>query len=326
MHFVRCPRSGGRPRTYQPQATLWVRDQSRRAWPWVGVSAHLGCSVRLTVTLGLTFWLSVSHAEELDAEAQFRQGRAHLRGDEVEHNERRAFELFLSAAEKGHLKAMNNLGLMYAQGRGGVQDTALGAKWLRKAAESGVAVAQDNLGLMLASGSAGTKDIKEAEMWYRKAAAQDHAEAQRHLGELYYFGVQEIAQDYPEAGKWISKAAAQGNAAAQNTLGVMCEHGLGMLADLAAAARWYQKAADQGDAKAQSSMGRLYAFGTGVERSPVKAYQWLKLGVDRGDAAAWNLLNEVQQGMSADEIKEAQGLADRFLKDRLNHPAVTVPR
>ena len=54
----------------------------------------------------------------------------------------------------GRCPAQNNLGIMYAYGRGIPQDYAEALKWYRKAAEQGDARAQTNLGVMYANGQA----------------------------------------------------------------------------------------------------------------------------------------------------------------------------
>ena len=51
-------------------------------------------------------------------------------------------------AEQGNADAQNNLGFMYENGNGVLQDFAEAAKWYRLAAEQGLAWGQYNLGLM----------------------------------------------------------------------------------------------------------------------------------------------------------------------------------
>jgi TPR repeat protein len=55
---------------------------------------------------------------------------------------------FRKAAEQGHTDAQNNLGGMYAEGRGVPQDDAEAVRWFRKAAEQGHTDAQKNLDLL----------------------------------------------------------------------------------------------------------------------------------------------------------------------------------
>ena len=85
-------------------------------------------------------------------------------------------------AEQGHGKAQNNLGLMYAKGRGVTQDFTAAVKWYRLSAEQGYATAQYNLGLMYYTSQGVSQDYTEAAKWYRKAADQGHTKAQLNLG------------------------------------------------------------------------------------------------------------------------------------------------
>ena len=88
-------------------------------------------------------------------------------------------------AEQGHGKAQNNLGLMYAKGRGVTQDFTASVKWYRLSAEQGYATAQYNLGLMYDTSQGVPQDYAEAAKWYRKAADQGHTKAQLNLGFMY---------------------------------------------------------------------------------------------------------------------------------------------
>ncbi len=78
----------------------------------------------------------------------------------------------------------NNLGSMYAYGRGVPQDDAEAVRWYRQAAEQGAAEAQYNLGLMHANGRGVPENDAEAVKWYRLAADQGFARAQHNLRPL----------------------------------------------------------------------------------------------------------------------------------------------
>ncbi len=60
-------------------------------------------------------------------------------------------------------------------------------KWYRKAAEQGDADAQHNLGWMYANGKGVIENDKEAVKWYRKAAEQGHTKAQQKLDAMYAY-------------------------------------------------------------------------------------------------------------------------------------------
>jgi TPR repeat protein len=117
------------------------------------------------------------------------------------------------AAEEGYAPAQNNLGVMYEQGQGVVQNYAEAANWYRKAAEQGWAFAQYNLGCLYANGNGVEQNPVEAAKLHRQAAEQGYAPAQFMVGYLYT-----MLKNNAEAEKWYRKAAEQGNIAAQKEL------------------------------------------------------------------------------------------------------------
>lgn len=84
-------------------------------------------------------------------------------------------------AEKGNLKAQNNLGSMYLQGRGVAQNYSEAMKWFRKAVEQGLDVAQNSLGIMYGNGQGVVQNYAEARKWFRLAADQGNADARKNL-------------------------------------------------------------------------------------------------------------------------------------------------
>lgn len=81
-------------------------------------------------------------------------------------------------------------------------------RWLRLAADNGLAEAQFNLGGMYTNGDGVIQDDAEAVRWYRRAATQGYAAAQNGLGLMYSTG-RGVPQNYVEAHKWFNIAAAQ---------------------------------------------------------------------------------------------------------------------
>src|SRR5687767_13348590 len=62
------------------------------------------------------------------------------------------FRHLQSAAGQGHAAAQYNLGWMYAQGRGVVQNDIAAVEWFRRSADQGLAPAQHYLGVMYEQG------------------------------------------------------------------------------------------------------------------------------------------------------------------------------
>jgi TPR repeat protein len=81
-------------------------------------------------------------------------------------------KLIRIAAARGEPEAQNNLGVMYANGRGVPQDYAEAVSWFRKAAEQGHASAQHNLGSMYLNGVGVRQNFDQSYAWFNLAAAR----------------------------------------------------------------------------------------------------------------------------------------------------------
>ena len=71
-----------------------------------------------------------------------------------------------SAADHGDASAQTNLGQMYRNGRGVLQDDVEAVKWHRLAADQGDPTGQANLGIMYELGRGVPQDDVEAHRWY----------------------------------------------------------------------------------------------------------------------------------------------------------------
>ena len=160
------------------------------------------------------------------------------------------------AAAKGDASAMFNLGVLYHNGQGVVQDYVKAREWYEKAAANGDASAMFNLGVLYDNGFGVAQDYAKARAWYEKAAAKGQASAMFNLGLLYHNG-HGVAQDYAMAREWFGKAADEGNASAMFNLGVFYDEGFGVAQDYAKAREWYEKAAARGHARARAHLEQM---------------------------------------------------------------------
>ena len=115
-----------------------------------------------------------------------------------------------SEANKENPKAQNELGAMYAIGKGVSKDYKEALRWFDLAAKKGNRDAQFNLGFMYENGQGVAQDYKEAARWYRLAAKQGFTEAQFNLGFMYHDG-KGVAQDIIRAHMWFNIAAVSGD-------------------------------------------------------------------------------------------------------------------
>ncbi len=130
------------------------------------------------------------------------------RGFVVSQDYPEALAFYAQAAAQHHVQAQNNLGLLYAEGKGAARDDAQAEAWFRRAALQGHAGAQNNLGVLYEQGRAVERDATTAAAWYRKAADLGSPEARFNLGRLYAHG-QGVGTDKSLAYVWLSLAVQQ---------------------------------------------------------------------------------------------------------------------
>lgn len=175
-----------------------------------------------------------------------------------------AYDVFVSAAEKGLAPAQSRLGYMYAEGLGVTQDSEKSEHWYRMAANQGDIDAMVSLGNIYYGIR---NDFNTAFHYYSDAAYAGDAEAQLSLAYMYLRG-EGVEQDYEKAFKWTEKSAEQGLAQAQNELGRAYEQ---MKQDYNKAIEWYKKAAVQGYQDAQKNLDRLYENGGASQTASKKS-------------------------------------------------------
>ena len=161
-------------------------------------SRALTAARRLVVTLGLLLLAGGP------AWAGFDDGMAAVKRNDYH----AAYEIWLSLAERGDIRAQYNLGVLYDRGRGVPQNFAQAARWYLAAAEQGHLDAQVTLGFAYEKGRGVARDLGEAAKWYRAAAERGDIAAQANLGSFYANGWG-VPQDYVQAHKWLNLAASR---------------------------------------------------------------------------------------------------------------------
>jgi TPR repeat protein len=196
-----------------------------------------------------------------------------------------------------HSEAQYNLGSMYLEGQGVLEDYAEAAKWYRKAAKQGDAHAQYNLGLMYEKGQGVRQDDAQAAKWFREAAEQGHLLAQKSPAARVRILLARMAVHRAFADR---EGEAQLNLAAVLGLGLVppAEAGFdeGVAAydrgDYETAFREIKPLAERGNAAAQHFLGSMYLEGKGVPQDYAQAAKWFR-------EAAEQVLAEAQFNLAA---------------------------
>lgn len=189
---------------------------------------------------------------------------------------------------------------------------------LKSAAKSGDAVAQYNLGSFYGNkerkGKGKARDDKNAVLWYTRAADQGLAKAQFDLGRMYVSG-KGVTRDVELGISWQVKAAAQGLATAQFAIGTRYYHGSGLEKDYPQAFDLFIKAAEQGLAGAQNQLGGMHFRGEGAPEDKVLAHKWFNIAATNKDESAKRFILFLEEVMDAEQIEEAQELANAWLAE-----------
>lgn len=174
-------------------------------------------------------------------------------------------DLYLAAAEQGHVGAMRELGDVYADS-GVPADRDVARRWWLAAAEKGDAHARCQLGLMALAVADSRGDPNPVRRWLSGIYFPNCIifDIPYEPPSLVY--APSVKRDLTEARRWLRLASDQGLAVARLNLGLMEESGEGAPANLAEAVRLYRLAAESGDSGAKILLKRLHSLGQGVSQ------------------------------------------------------------
>lgn len=138
-------------------------------------------------------------AERGHAGAQEKIGQYHL---SHANNPSEAARWFQAAANQGLPSAENNLGLLYAEGKGVSKDPARAFELINRAASKGLPGAKHNLGLLYKSGNGVATDPARAKQLFEEAAQLGYQRSQYVLAQMHMKG-EGIPQNPVETLKWL---------------------------------------------------------------------------------------------------------------------------
>jgi TPR repeat protein len=167
-----------------------------------------------------------------------------------------AAQWFEKATKLGSSQASVELATVYAEGKGVPKDEKRAFELYTTAAKARNIEAQLRVGDCYRNGRGVRKDTSEAVRWYIKSAKQSNAVAQRNLGEIYTKGTG-VEKNEKESFFWYQLAAMQNDTPSQICLAKMYEIGSGTMSNLDKTKFWYGKAASAGDAQAKKELERL---------------------------------------------------------------------
>lgn len=193
------------------------------------------------------------------------------------------FSEILRDANNGDVRAMDKLGILYAEGSGVLKDQVKAKAWFERAANRGLAASQYNLAVILIMDS----KYSEAALWLKKSSQTGHLKSFHKLGELYYDG-KGVPKSRSESLKNFLIPANAGVPASMKRVAVMWQNAEGGSARLEPAVEVLTYLANLGDVQSQIMLSNCYDGAIGVDKDDKLAIHWCQLAANQGHPAAKN--------------------------------------
>jgi len=240
-------------------------------------------------------------------------------------------------ANSGDISSQLDLARSYLNKDNVQQNNKLAFQWFQKAAENSNPSAQFQLGRMYHKGIGTNQDNKQAIKWLKLAVNNFDNDAQLYLGQLYYDG-EIIEQNYAKAFSLIKKAAIgeggdqgypffvedkSGNADAQFKLGQMYALGEGVDGNFEMAIQWLEKSASSGDSIKQYDLAEMFLLGRLIPKNLEKALYWRNQAAENGNRdSLFATTNMYKKGSGTEKNDQ---LAISFFKSSSSDLASSLP-
>ncbi|RIB09864.1 kinase-like domain-containing protein [Gigaspora rosea] len=135
-------------------------------------------------------------------------GYNYQKGINVNKNEKKAFELYIKAANMGFSIAMNDVGFCYLNGIGVEKDEHKAFFYYQKSADMGDALGANSVGFCYLHGIGVEKDEHKAFFYYQKSADMDDVDGIYNVGCRYLYG-EGVSKDEHKAFEFKYKYACE---------------------------------------------------------------------------------------------------------------------
>ena len=189
------------------------------------------------------------------------------------------------AADKGHVKAMFNYGLLLNDGKSVIVDKKEAARYMKLAADRGHSQAMHKYAIMLEKGEGVKTNHEESARYFKLAADKGEVEAMFKYA-CFKFGAvlsndSNVVVDKKEAATYFKMAADKGHLYSTFYYAAMLHKGDGIGVDLNEAVKYYEKAANKGHIESMYRCGLLI-----FNKNRGRAFAYLKMAASKGHAKA----------------------------------------
>ncbi|WP_192359224.1 caspase family protein [Mesorhizobium mediterraneum] len=234
-------------------------------------------------------------------------GRALLAAGKVD----QARKAIQEAADRGHVRAVFELGYLYATGTGVAVDRKKANTFYATAADKGDPYGMTSWGRALFNGYGVERDTGKGLDLLLKAAAMGHTYAMNDLGAIFTEGRYGVTADQARAVAFLEAGVQRQDMYSMNLLGRNYLSGAGVEKNPETALALFQKATELGQPYAPGNLARMYRDGVGVERNVAEAQRLFEMATMRGDpsGAFDRAVLEMEKGEKADQTTAVRFLA-----------------
>ncbi|RWB20982.1 MAG: peptidase C14 caspase catalytic subunit p20 [Mesorhizobium sp.] len=215
------------------------------------------------------------------------------------------------AADKGHVRAVFELGYLNATGTGMPANRKQANTFYAAASDKGDPYGMTSWGRALFNGYGVERDTGKGLDLLLKAAAMGHTYAMNDLAAIFTEGRNGVPADPARAVAFLKAGVERQDMYSMNLLGRNYLAGTGVEKDPKQAQSLFQKSMDLGQPYAPGSLARMYRDGVGVQQDLAEAQRLFELATGRGDqsAAYDRAALEMQRGDKADQAVAVRYLA-----------------
>ncbi|TGP56605.1 peptidase C14 caspase catalytic subunit p20 [bacterium M00.F.Ca.ET.230.01.1.1] len=241
------------------------------------------------------------------ARFHYELGRALLAAGKVDE----AKKAIKEAADKGHVRAVFELGYLNATGTGMPANRKQANTFYAAASDKGDPYGMTSWGRALFNGYGVDRDTGKGLDLLLKAAAMGHTYAMNDLAAIFTEGRNGVPADPARAVAFLKAGVERQDMYSMNLLGRNYLAGTGVDKDPKAALSLFQKSMDLGQPYAPGSLARMYRDGIGVGQNLPEAQRLFEVATDRGDqsSAYDRAALEMQKGDKADQAVAVRYLA-----------------
>ncbi|RHZ45510.1 hypothetical protein Glove_673g43 [Diversispora epigaea] len=224
---------------------------------------------------------------------QISLGLLYYNGLGLKKDEKKAFQIFMDAAENGSSWAQSCIGYCYNSGRGvDEKDDKKALEWNHKSANNGNLVGQCNLGYCFQDGLGVELDEAKGFQLYLQSAQAGNIEAGYVLAHCYENG-KGVEKNEKLAFDWYLKLGESGYDIAQCDVGYCYHKGIGVEKNDDKAFQWYSSSAANDYAFGQLQVGKCHKNGLGTQKDILKMFHWLTKARDNGEQDAEDILQDI---------------------------------